>query len=163
MPIHTERTIAANRPDIVLKNKKDKTCLLIDMAIPLDTSTSVKTTEKLNKDKDLEIEVEWMWGQNYTTKIPGNINIHELQKITLLSVRVVWGSYGCKDQLLINKAIIEEVKHRHIWHDLTCMRYFECFSITVSTIYCFNPKFKPFFVRNWVLLYTNVREFELSQ
>ena len=34
MPIHTERTIAANRPEIVLKNKKDKTCLLIDMTIP---------------------------------------------------------------------------------------------------------------------------------
>ena len=49
MPIHTDRTIAANRPDIVLKNKKDKTCLLIDMTILLDTTTSVKMTEKLNK------------------------------------------------------------------------------------------------------------------
>ena len=105
MPIHTDRTIAANRPDIVLKNKKDKTCLLIDMTIPLDTYTSVKTMEKLTKYKDLEIEVERMWGlktttvpvvmgalgtikkdmENYTNKIPGNINIHELQKITLLS------------------------------------------------------------------------------
>ena len=47
MPIHTDRTIAANRPDIVLKSKKDKTCLLIDMT-PLNTNTSVKTTEKLN-------------------------------------------------------------------------------------------------------------------
>ena len=37
MPIHTDRTIAANRPDITLKSKKDKTCLLIDMTIPLDT------------------------------------------------------------------------------------------------------------------------------
>ena len=62
MPIHTDRTIAANRPDIVLKNKKDKTCLLIDMTIPLDTNTSVKTTEKLTKYKDLEIKVERMWG-----------------------------------------------------------------------------------------------------
>ena len=44
----TDRTIAANRQNIVLKNKKDKTCLLIDMTIPLDTNTSVKTTEKLN-------------------------------------------------------------------------------------------------------------------
>ena len=105
MPIHTDRTIAANRPDIVLKNKKDKTCLLIDMTTPLDTNTLVKTTEKLTKYKDLEIEVERMWGlktttvpvvmgalstikkdmENYTNKIPGNINIHELQKITLLS------------------------------------------------------------------------------
>ena len=33
MPIHTDRTIAANRLDIVVKNKRDKTCLLIDMTI----------------------------------------------------------------------------------------------------------------------------------
>ena len=94
MPIHNDRTIAANRPDIVLKNKTDKTCLLIDMTIPLDTNTSVKTTEKLTKCKDLEIEVERMCGpktttvpvvmgalgtikkdmENYSNKIPGNIN-----------------------------------------------------------------------------------------
>ena len=49
MSIHTDRTIAAKRPDTWLKNKKDKTCLLVDMTIPLDTNTSVKTTEKLNK------------------------------------------------------------------------------------------------------------------
>ena len=58
MPIHTDRTIAANRPDTVLKNKKDKTCLLIDMTIPFNTNTSVKTTEKLTRYKDLEIEDE---------------------------------------------------------------------------------------------------------
>ena len=62
MPIHTDRIIAANRPESELKNKRDKTCLLIDMTIPLDTNTSVKTTEKLTKYKDLEIEVERMWG-----------------------------------------------------------------------------------------------------
>ena len=77
MPIHIDRTITARRPDIVLNNKKDKTCLLVDKTVPLDTNTSVKTTEKLNKYKDLEIEVERMWGQNYTTKIPGNINLHD--------------------------------------------------------------------------------------
>ena len=107
MPIHTDG-IAANRQDTVLKSKKDKTCLLIDMTIPLNTNTSVKTMEKLNKCKDLEIKLKWMWGwapktttvsvvigalgtcikkdmENYTNKIPGNINIHELQKISLLS------------------------------------------------------------------------------
>ena len=50
MPIHTDRTIAANWPDIVVNNKKDKTCPLSDMTIPLDTNTSVKTTKKLNKN-----------------------------------------------------------------------------------------------------------------
>ena len=106
MPFHTDRTIAANMPDIALKNKKDKTCLLIDMTILLDTNTSVKTTEKLTKYKDLEIEVERMWEliqswclcvvalctikkdmENYSNKISGNINIDELQKITLLSIK----------------------------------------------------------------------------
>ena len=48
MPIHSDRTIAADRQNVVLKNKKDKTCLLIDMTIPLDTNTSVKITEKLD-------------------------------------------------------------------------------------------------------------------
>ena len=100
MPIHTDRTIAANWPGIVLNNKKDKTCLLIDKTVPFDTNTSVKITEKLNKYTDLEIEVEQMWGlktttvpvvmgavcsikkdiENYMNKIPGNINIRELQK-----------------------------------------------------------------------------------
>ena len=31
MPIHTNRTIAANMPDVMLKKKKDKTCLLNDI------------------------------------------------------------------------------------------------------------------------------------
>ena len=105
MSIHTDRTIPANQPDIVLKNKKGKTCLFIDTTIPLETNISVNTMEKLNKYKNLEIKVERMWGlktttvpvvmgalstikkdmENYTNKIPGNINIHELQKITFLS------------------------------------------------------------------------------
>ena len=67
-----------------------------------DTNTSTKTTGKLNKYIDWEIEVEHLWElktttaavamralgtikdmENYTNKIPGNI--HELQKMTLLS------------------------------------------------------------------------------
>ena len=103
MPIHTDRTIAANRPNIVLKNK-DKTCLFIDITIPLDTNSSVKKNHG-NAYQILEIEVERTWGlktttvpvvmgalgtikkdmENYSNKIPGNINIHELQKITLIS------------------------------------------------------------------------------
>ena len=42
MTLQTDRTIAANTPDIVLENKKDKSYLLIDMTIPLDTNISVK-------------------------------------------------------------------------------------------------------------------------
>jgi hypothetical protein len=34
--IQTDREVLANRPDIIIKNKKDKTCLLIDVALPSD-------------------------------------------------------------------------------------------------------------------------------
>ena len=49
MPIQTDREIKANRPDIVIKKKQEKSCLLIDMSIPTEKNTSVKVTEKLSK------------------------------------------------------------------------------------------------------------------
>ena len=36
LPVHTDREIKANRPDIILKCKDQKSCLLIDIAIPTD-------------------------------------------------------------------------------------------------------------------------------
>jgi hypothetical protein len=33
--VHTDREVKANRPDII-KNKNEKTCILIDVAIPAD-------------------------------------------------------------------------------------------------------------------------------
>ena len=67
MRIQTDREIKANRPDIVIKNKQEKSCLIIDMSIPTEKNTSVKVTEKLSKYKDLEIEIERMWGMKATT------------------------------------------------------------------------------------------------
>ena len=32
--VHTDREVTANKPDIIIKNKKEKTCTLIDVAIP---------------------------------------------------------------------------------------------------------------------------------
>ena len=52
MPIHTDRKITANRPDIVIKDHKTKTCKFIDMAVPSDRNTSV----------DLEIVTSQMFG-----------------------------------------------------------------------------------------------------
>ena len=58
MPIQADREIKAKRPDIVINNKQEKSCQLIDISIPTEKNTSVKVTEKLSKYKDLEIEVE---------------------------------------------------------------------------------------------------------
>ena len=63
MPIHTDREISANRPDILIKNNRDKKCALIDVAIPSDKNTSKKISKKLSKYKDLEIEISWERGR----------------------------------------------------------------------------------------------------
>jgi hypothetical protein len=51
----------ANRPDIIIKNKKDKTCLLIDVAIPSEKNVIQKEAEKKLKYKNLSIEIQRMW------------------------------------------------------------------------------------------------------
>ena len=78
-PIQTDGEMKAKRPDIVIKNKKEKNCLLIDMSIPTEKNTSVKVTERLSKYKDLEIQVQRMWGVKATT-IPVVIGILGLIK-----------------------------------------------------------------------------------
>ena len=99
MPIQTDREITANRPDIVVKNKKERTCQLIEISVPTERNTSIKMTEKLSKYKDLGIEIERLWimktmtipviigalglikigMEKYISKIHGKISIQEAQ------------------------------------------------------------------------------------
>ena len=57
VPVITDWKILANQPDIVLCDKKEKTCLLIHLARPDDSNINTNDTKKLSKYKDLEIEV----------------------------------------------------------------------------------------------------------
>jgi len=43
---YTETEVTANRLDITIKNKKEKTCTLIDVAIPTDRNVVQKEAEK---------------------------------------------------------------------------------------------------------------------
>jgi hypothetical protein len=46
---HTDSEVTANKPDIIITNKKEKTCILIDVAIPADRNVTQKEAEnKLN-------------------------------------------------------------------------------------------------------------------
>ena len=38
--VHTDREVTANGPDITIKNKKEKACTLIDVAILADRNTT---------------------------------------------------------------------------------------------------------------------------
>jgi hypothetical protein len=59
--MQTDREILENRPDIIIKNKKDKTCLLIDVVIPSDKNVIQKEAEKKLKYKTLSIEIQRTW------------------------------------------------------------------------------------------------------
>jgi environmental stress-induced protein Ves len=90
-----------NRPDIIVKNKKDRTCLLIDGAISSDKNVMQREAEKKLKYKNLSIEIQRMWNmkcfvipviigatgivnkslQQYLETIPGQHSIDSLQKL----------------------------------------------------------------------------------
>ena len=70
MHVHTDKTIKANKPDIIIKDKQEKTCMLIDMAIPSDRNTSVKVAEKLSKCKWLDFQV--FSDKDYKPKVPSH-------------------------------------------------------------------------------------------
>lgn len=56
--VQTDRAITANKPDIVVQNKKQKTCIIIDVAIPSDYNIIQKEVEKKLKYKDLQIQLQ---------------------------------------------------------------------------------------------------------
>jgi hypothetical protein len=55
--VQTDRQVLANRADIIIKNKKYKICLLIDVAIPSDRNV-IQESEKKLKYKKLSIEIQ---------------------------------------------------------------------------------------------------------
>jgi hypothetical protein len=100
---YTDREVTANRPDIIIKNKKEKTCKLIDVAIPADRNVQ-KEAEKNLKYKSFCIEIQRMWNLKCTIisivigatgivtrslkknleVLPGKHSIDSLQKTAIL-------------------------------------------------------------------------------
>ena len=100
MPIHTDKEITANRPDIVIRDKLENKCFFIDMSVQSERNMGYKETEQLSKYEDLEVEVAKMWKmkttivpvivgalglvrkrtKEYVSKFPGQISILALKK-----------------------------------------------------------------------------------
>ena len=104
-PVNTDRTITANRPDIVVKDSVNSTCKLIDMTVPSDRNIALKEI-----DKDLELEIQRMWHMKTIVipvvvgalgtvkkgmvenikKVSERANVTEIQKICMLgSARIL--------------------------------------------------------------------------
>jgi len=91
--------------DIIIKNNKEKTCTLIDVAIPADRNIVQKEAEKKLKYMSLCIEIQRMWNlkctivpviigatgivtrslrKNFEAVLPGKHSIDSLQKTAIL-------------------------------------------------------------------------------
>ena len=58
--IQTDRVIEARRPDMVVVDKGNKCCEIIDFAIPYDSKTELKEQEKIEKYQDLRGQLKKM-------------------------------------------------------------------------------------------------------
>jgi len=111
--VHTDREVTANRPGVIIKNKKEKTCTLIDVAIPADRNVVQKEAEKKLKYKGLFVEIQRMWNLKFTIvaviigatgivtrslrkileTVPGKHSIDSLQKTAILGTSHIIRKY----------------------------------------------------------------------
>ena len=104
-PIITDKKVKCNCPDILIHDSKNKSCQIIDVAIPACTNVVKKIAEKITKYKELEIELKKCWNlqeirtipvvcgalgtavtntESYLNKISTNIEFNVIQKTALL-------------------------------------------------------------------------------
>ena len=56
--IQTDHLIPARRPDLIIINKKKRTCKIVDFAVPTDHTIKLKEFEKKEKYLDLARELK---------------------------------------------------------------------------------------------------------
>ena len=62
--IHTNHLISAKRPDLIIINKKKRTCKIVDFAVPADHRIKLKECEK--KNNDLARGLKKLWNMQVT-------------------------------------------------------------------------------------------------
>ena len=59
--IQTGHVIEARRPDLVVADRKDRSCKIIDFAFPGDSRIEEKEKDKIEKYQDLGRELQKIW------------------------------------------------------------------------------------------------------
>lgn len=78
LPVITDRPIQANRPDLIVWNKLNKTATIVDFAVPLDENIGRTYMEKINKYQELAFEIKDIWRLNKVQIIPFVISANGL-------------------------------------------------------------------------------------
>jgi len=69
--VRSNTTIPNNKPSIIIRDNKQGTCMLIDVAIPGDRNVIKKEAEKILKYKERTDEIRRVW--NVKTKVISTI------------------------------------------------------------------------------------------
>ena len=64
--IHTDHQISARRPDLIIMNKKKRTCKIVDFAVLADHRIKLKECEKKDKYFDLARKMKKLWNMQVT-------------------------------------------------------------------------------------------------
>ena len=64
--IQTDHLIPARRPDLMIIHKKERTCKIVDFAVPADHRIKLKECEKRDKYLDLARELKKLWNMQVT-------------------------------------------------------------------------------------------------
>ena len=78
--IQCDHVIEARRLDIVVVNKKEKKCTIINIAVPADKRIDEKENGKIEKYQDLKREVARMWNTRTVQVVP--IGVASLGSVT---------------------------------------------------------------------------------
>ena len=62
LSVRTEHEIEDRRPDLLILDKRENNCQIIDVAIAEDGRVRAKEDEKVEKYQDLAREIRKMWG-----------------------------------------------------------------------------------------------------
>ena len=68
--IQTDNKIEHNKPDIVVLDKIERKCLIIDVACPFDIRVKDKEKEKIENYQGLKREVKRIWKLRKVTVVP---------------------------------------------------------------------------------------------
>ena len=111
--VQTDRNVPNNKPDIIIRDNEEGTCMLIDVAISGDKNLITNETVKILKYKYLTIEIQLTWNvktkvmpviigatgtisksfRKYVSNVPGKHEVKELQKTAILGTAQYFGKY----------------------------------------------------------------------
>ena len=68
--IQCDNVMEARRPDLILVDKKEKSCVIIDVAVPGDCRIRQKEIEKVEKYQNLKRELKRLWSLKKVKVVP---------------------------------------------------------------------------------------------